>query len=214
MQRAKPQDFNVTDLREHWERAYKTKAETAVSWYQPFPAKSLELIGSAAPDVAASVIDIGSGASTLPDSLLKAGYSDITVLDVSAAALARSQERLGTDSERVKWLVTDITKWSPSRTWDVWHDRAVFHFLTVPSAQDSYIAALQAGTHTGSTAIISTFALDGPERCSGLPVQRYSVQSLAERIGPPFKLTEHQAERHLTPSGTTQSFIYTVLRRV
>ncbi len=204
----------MTNLQDHWDRAYATKAETAVSWYQPLLAKSLELIRSAAPNMQASIIDIGGGASTLPDSLLQAGYRDITVADISEAALMRSQERLGAQSGLVNWLVADITKWSPLRTWDVWHDRAVFHFLTDAATQDSYVAALQAGTHTGSTAIISTFALDGPERCSGLPVQRYSVQSLAERIGPTFKLIDHQAESHLTPSATVQSFVYAVLKRV
>lgn len=204
----------MTDLQDHWDRAYTTKAATAVSWYQPLPAKSLELIRRAAPDTAASIIDIGGGASTLPDNLLRAGYGDITVVDISEAALKRSQERLGADSGRVTWLVADITTWTPPRTWDVWHDRAVFHFLTDAATQDSYIAALLAGTHSGSTAIISTFALDGPERCSGLPVQRYSAPSLAERIGAKFKLIDQQAERHTTPGGGVQSFIYAVFKRI
>ncbi|MDX2141991.1 MAG: class I SAM-dependent methyltransferase [Rhodospirillaceae bacterium] len=202
----------MTELREHWERAYKTKAETAVSWFQPRLVKSLQLIRDAAPDIRASVIDIGGGASTLPDSLLKAGYADVTVLDISEASLARSQERLGAEAVRVNWLVADITTWSPSRTWDVWHDRAVFHFLTDVKAQDHYIAALRQGTLPGSTAIMSTFALDGPERCSGLPVQRYSPTALAERIGAPFVLMGQHAEHHVTPSGTIQSFIYVVLK--
>jgi 2-polyprenyl-3-methyl-5-hydroxy-6-metoxy-1,4-benzoquinol methylase len=203
----------VTERQEHWERAYKTKAETAVSWFQPLLAISLRLIRDAAPDTRASVIDIGGGASTLPDSLLQAGYSDVTVLDISEAALARSRERLGADAARVNWLVADIVTWSPPRTWDVWHDRAVFHFLTDAAQQDRYIAALRQGTHAGATAIISTFALDGPERCSGLPVQRYSATALAARIGAPYVLTDQYTERHTTPGGLAQSFIYAVLKR-
>jgi hypothetical protein len=185
-----------------------------MSWYQPQLAKSLQLIRQAAPDTRASVIDIGGGASTLPDSLLLAGYGDITVLDIADAALKQSQERLAAAPGRVSWLVADITHWMPPRTWDVWHDRAVFHFLTAAAAQDSYIAALRQGTHAGSTAILATFALDGPERCSGLAVQRYSATTLAERIGRPFALVDHAAERHITPGGSVQNFTYAVLRRV
>lgn len=203
----------MTDFKTHWDQAYTTKTPTGVSWYQPHLAKSLELIRRAAPNDTASIIDIGGGASTLPDSLLQAGYADVTILDISAAALARSQERMGHDSNRIKWLVADMTCWAPDRGWDVWHDRAVFHFLTEKPAQDQYIAALQAGTHVGSTVIISTFALDGPVQCSGLPVQRYSSEILAARIGAPFRLVDQEAERHTTPGGSNQNFSYTVLRR-
>lgn len=204
----------MADLKTHWDHAYTTKLETGVSWYQPLLAMSLKFIQKAAPDNTASVIDIGGGASTLPGSLLQAGYTDVTVLDISQAALARSQERMGKDSSCVKWLIADITAWTPQRTWDVWHDRAVFHFLTETVTQDRYLATLRAATDVGSTAIISTFALDGPERCSGLPVRRYSPESLATRIGSPFKLIDQQAERHTTPGGAIQSFSYAVLRRM
>lgn len=203
----------MPDLQDHWERAYKTKAETAVSWFQPLMARSLQLIRDTTPDMRASVIDIGGGASTLPDNLLKAGYGDITVLDISEAALARSQERLGTDATHVNWLIADITSWSPTRTWDVWHDRAVFHFLTDATQQDRYITALRQGTHSGSTVIMSTFALDGPERCSGLPVQRYNPTNLTECLGAPFVLMDQCTERHTTPGGAVQNFIYVVLKR-
>lgn len=203
----------MTDLQTHWDQAYTSKLETGVSWYQPLLAKPLEFIRKAAPDNTASVLDIGGGASTLPSSLLDAGYTDVTVLDISQAALARSQERMGKDSNRVQWLIADITAWTPHRTWDVWHDRAVFHFLTETATQDRYIAALRAGTEVGSTLVISTFALDGPERCSGLPVQRYTPESLAGRIGDPFNLVDQHAERHTTPGGSIQGFSYAVLRR-
>lgn len=202
------------ELQQHWERAYNSKSASSVSWYQPVLEKSVKLILGATPNASASVIDLGGGASTLPDSLLKANYTDITVIDISQAALDRSQARLGEDAARVNWLVADITSWSPSRTWDVWHDRAVFHFLTEEQAQDRYIAALRQGTHSGSTVIISTFALDGPERCSGLSVLRYSPVTLAARIGAPFVLVAEDAERHLTPGGGVQSFMYAVLKRL
>jgi hypothetical protein len=203
----------MNETREHWEKVYTTRAETAVSWYQPVLAKSLELIREAAPDASSSIIDIGGGASTLPDSLLDAGYRDISVLDVSQAALIHSKARLGQRAADLKWIAADITKWSPERTWDVWHDRAVFHFLNEQAAQDRYIAALRGATTKGSKAVISTFALDGPERCSGLPVQRYSAKTLAQRVGTPFELIGEHSERHLTPGGAVQSFMFAVLIR-
>ncbi len=203
----------MADFKAHWDETYTAKAETGVSWYQPLLGKSLDLVRRAAPEHTASVIDIGGGASTLPDSLLQAGYIDVTILDISQAALARSQARMGKTANHVTWLIADITTWTPDRTWDVWHDRAVFHFLTEESTQDRYIAALRAATHVGSTVIISTFAPDGPERCSGLPVHRYSSERLAARIGDPFTLVDQQGERHTTPSGSIQSFCYTILRR-
>ena len=199
--------------REHWDQVYSTKPETEVSWYQPRPERSLALIRSAAPDRNASLIDVGGGASHLVDELLSQGYSDVTVLDVSQAALNRSQERLGLMADKVVWIAVDITQWTPPRTWEVWHDRAVFHFLTETKDQDAYIAALRAGTKRGSLAVISTFALDGPERCSGLPVQRYSPATLAARIDGEFEMIIEASEPHKTPSGSTQNFAYAVLKR-
>ena len=202
----------MSDLQDHWNRAYATKAETAVSWYQPHLAISSELIRTTAAKDAA-LIDIGGGASTLAEDMLRAGHRDVSVLDISANALKRTQDRLGEAARAITWIVADITMWSPPRTWDVWHDRAVFHFLTEHAAQDAYITALRAGTQPGSTAVIATFALDGPERCSGLPVQRYGACELAARIGPPFTLIDQRTEKHTTPAGTIQSFCYAVLRR-
>jgi 2-polyprenyl-3-methyl-5-hydroxy-6-metoxy-1,4-benzoquinol methylase len=202
----------MTDDQTHWNDTYSSKGDN-VSWYQPPSSRSLELIRSAAPMHNASIIDIGAGASRLADSLLTAGYTDVTLLDISEIALGRTRDRLGEAASKVRWIVADISQWKPSRTWDVWHDRAVFHFLIDHAAQDSYIAALKQATRPGSTAILSTFALTGPEKCSGLPVQRYSAETLSARMGSDFELVTQEAEQHHTPFGTTQDFIYAGFRR-
>lgn len=200
----------MTDRREHWDQTYTVKSDTVVSWYQDLPQRSLALIRAAK---LGSVIDVGGGAARLVDRLLAEGYADLTVLDISDVALSRSKERLGAQADKVSWIVTDITRWRPERQWDVWHDRAVFHFLTDPAAQDAYIAALKAGTGRGAHVVISTFALTGPEKCSGLPVQRYSAETLAARLGDDFRLYAQEAETHATPFGTTQDFIYAAFTR-
>ncbi|MDP3238946.1 MAG: class I SAM-dependent methyltransferase [Reyranella sp.] len=203
----------MSGTRSHWEKVYTTKAETAVSWYQPHSLRSLELISAAAPDPAAAIVDIGGGASRLVDDLLARGYTDLTVLDVSEAALAKSRLRLGSDAGKVAWVVADITAWHPPHPYDVWHDRAVFHFLTAPETQVAYLAALRAGSAAGSTVIMATFALDGPDSCSGLPVQRYSPETLAARLGPAFSLIQRAEETHETPWGSQQKFSYVAFRR-
>ena len=203
----------MNEFHDHWQGVYGKKAETSVSWYQATPARALASVREIAPSLEASIIDIGGGASTLVDGLLEVGYTDITVLDIAAAALEKSKARLGARAAHINWMAADITSWSPSRTWDVWHDRAVFHFLTTPENQTRYLNALECGTKAGSHVIMSTFALDGPERCSGLPVQRYSAQTLAQKVGPRFKLMEESQEQHLTPWGATQSFTFAVYVR-
>ncbi|MCW5701627.1 MAG: class I SAM-dependent methyltransferase [Bradyrhizobium sp.] len=200
--------------RTHWDTVYKTKAETAVSWYQPHATRSLHLIKSSAPDQAASVIDVGGGTSTLIDGLLACGFADVTVLDIAQSALDLAKSRVGRNAGKVSWIVADVTRWTPVRTWAIWHDRAVFHFLTERSQQDEYLVALKVATEPGATAIISTFALDGPETCSGLPVQRYSPAVLASRFGDAFVLTAQGHENHLTPRGSKQRFCYAVLKRM
>lgn len=201
------------DARDHWDKVYTAKTATAVSWYQPRSLHSLELIGGASPDHAASVIDVGGGASKLVDDLMAEGFADLSVLDISETALTLSKSRLSKKAENIEWIVADITKWKPARHWGVWHDRAVFHFLTKPEQQDAYIAALSAATTQGSTAIIATFAPDGPEKCSGLPVQRYNPESLATRIGSQFTLVARSYEVHKTPRQSEQRFVYAVLKR-
>jgi len=202
----------MTDNRAHWNDAYNSKGDD-VSWYQPTGGHSFEMITSAAPMRDASIIDIGSGASRLADDLLAAGYSDLTLLDISEVALKRTKDRLSGVADKVQWIVADISQWGPNRTWNVWHDRAVFHFLTSRAAQDSYITALKQATTPGSAIILSTFSPTGPEKCSGLPVQRYSADTLADRLGSDFQLYTTSTEQHRTPFGTTQDFIYAGFRR-
>jgi len=204
----------MSERTEHWDRVYSTKTETEVSWYQPRPERSLALIRSLAPDLATSVVDIGCGTSTLIEELWLAGYRDLTGLDASASAITWQGARLVTAGASVKLIVADLVDWQPDRSWGVWHDRAVFHFLTERSTQDAYIRALSKALLPASIAIIATFALDGPVRCSGLPVQRYSASTLAERLGSGFRLVSDVAERHITPSGAAQSFSYAALQRL
>jgi SAM-dependent methyltransferase len=205
----------VTDSRRHWEDVYGSKADDAVSWFQPRPELSLKLIHEAtAGDRSASIIDIGVGTSCLVDALLADGYRNLSALDISETAIGRHRRRLGPAGDRVEWIVADIAGWRPERQWDVWHDRAVFHFLTETEDQDDYIGALSRAIRAGGTAIIATFALDGPQTCSGLPVQRYSGATLAARLGPGLRLLSETPEEHVTPRGTVQKFMYAVYRRM
>jgi SAM-dependent methyltransferase len=198
---------------DHWHDVYTRKKENEVSWFQPRPALSIELIEAAGVEVRSAIIDIGGGASRLVDELLARDYRDLTVLDVSEAALSVVRQRLGDRARDVRWIVSDDTQWKPDRKYDVWHDRAAFHFLTRREDQDAYIRALNAATETGAIAIISGFAPDGPEKCSGLPVVRYDAQSLSRRIGEGFELLAEKREAHSTPGGAVQNFYYAVLRK-
>lgn len=204
----------INQPREHWQRVYSGRPATEASWYQPEAVRSLAYIEAACPDRRASIIDVGGGASTLVDGLLDKGYADITVLDIANAGLAVARKRLGAAASEVAWLVADVTKWVPPRRWHVWHDRAVFHFLVDQTQQDAYVAALTAATAPGSIVIMATFALDGPKRCSGLPVQRYSAPMLADRLGAHYRLTKEAQERHRAPSSAEQNFCWSVLQRV
>jgi 2-polyprenyl-3-methyl-5-hydroxy-6-metoxy-1,4-benzoquinol methylase len=205
----------MTDGRRHWDDVYGAKTDDELSWFQARPEVSLRLIRDmTASDRKAPIIDIGAGTSCLVDSLLAVGYRDLTALDISKTAIERHRGRLGAAGNGVDWIVADVTRWRPSRRWDVWHDRAVLHFLTNAADQDAYIAALSSALRPGGTAIIATFALDGPEKCSGLPVQRYSGATLAARLGPGFRLVSETPEEHVTPRGAVQAFMYACLRRV
>ena len=194
--------------RQHWDNVYTSKAPNQLSWYQPVPATSLSLILAANLNPAAKIIDIGGGVSTLADNLLAQGYRSITVLDLASVALDQSKQRLGPAAKQINWLVADITTWQPHARYDLWHDRAVFHFLTDPGDRRAYFTALKNALQPGATVILATFALDGPERCSGLSVQRYSPETLAEELGSEFTLLETAPEDHHTPSGTIQRFVY------
>jgi SAM-dependent methyltransferase len=198
--------------RSHWENVYTSKGENEVSWFQEAPAPSLELIELAGATRNSAIIDIGGGAARLVDSLVAQGFEDVTVLDVSAAALASARSRLGDKADRVTWIATDVTAWEPSRTYDVWHDRAAFHFLTEAKDQAGYIARLRRALRPGGHAIIGTFALDGPERCSGLVVSRYDASRLAATLGPGFELVDTRRHEHTTPWGATQKFQFSTFR--
>ncbi|CAG0961025.1 hypothetical protein MTYP_00729 [Methylophilaceae bacterium] len=198
----------------HWEQVYSTKPPTAVSWFQEHAQHSLNLIRDTGVPLSASIIDAGGGASTLVDDLLANGYSNITVLDLSAAALAATKVRLGAIGKAVRWLESDITNASlPTDAYDVWHDRAVFHFLTSPEERQAYVRAVLRSVKPGGHVIVATFADDGPTQCSGLPVICYSAGGLHAEFGAPFTLLRHEKEEHLTPFGTVQQFVYCYCRK-
>lgn len=203
-----------TTRKDHWDSVYAERAEDRVSWFQTDPQPSLGLIESYATIPDTGIIDIGAGASRLADALLAAGHTDITLLDISNHALLLTSERLGAKTSTVTLIAADVTLWSPPRHWDVWHDRAVFHFLTEEADQNAYLAALHGATRVGATVIMGTFALDGPDNCSGLPVQRYSPQTLATRLGTDFALLESVAPVHLTPLLAEQKYSFSVFRRL
>jgi len=200
--------------RAHWDNAYASKGEAGVSWFEDVPAISLELLRQAGAGPASSVIDIGGGASRLVDALLREGIGRITVLDISPAALDAAKARLGASAGDIEWIAADVTEWKPEHRYDIWHDRAAFHFLIEADARAAYVERLRAALKPGGHAIIATFALDGPERCSGLPVMRYDPAGLAEILGPSFELVDQRRYTHTTPWGSPQSFQFSLLRRV
>lgn len=204
------------DRTTHWDNRYSGSDPEALSWFEASPTLSLQLIQQAS-GPKAGVIDIGSGASLLPDALLDAGYRDITVLDLSAEALARSRARLGERAAAVDWQVVDVTHWQPARRYNLWHDRAVFHFLTDAGDRAAYVRALGSALAPGGTAILMSFADDGPEKCSGLPVRRYAPEDLVaeiERLLPgQFDVKETGRFAHKTPGGAEQRFQYTVFQK-
>lgn len=197
------------DTKTHWDTVYRTKAPDAVSWYRPHLERSLALIKRATPDLSASIIDIGGGESTLVDDLLTGGYRAITVLDISPAAIEVAKKRLGGLAQHVTWLAADITETNlPKEQYDVWHDRAVFHFLTRPEQRDAYVRQVRHSMKPGGHVIVATFGPEGPTKCSGLDVVRYDADALHGEFGPRFRLVEHATELHQTPFGTTQQFLY------
>ena len=197
----------------HWDEVYRTRDHAKVSWYQPSAEPSLSILRKLGGD-ARTFIDVGGGASSLVDALLESDCLEVTVVDIAASALQAARGRLGERSERARWEIADITRWAPSQAYDVWHDRAVFHFLTSPEARAGYKRALRAGTRPESLVIIATFALAGPDKCSGLPVQRYSAETLSAELGSRFRLLESWEEEHITPSGNRQTFTWCAFRRV
>jgi len=203
----------MEDRRRHWERLYEDRDPDSVSWYQQNPARSLILIEETSLPADAPIIDIGGGASRLVDRLLDLGYSRVTVLDFARAALHHAQERLGVRSRDVRWLDADVLEHQFEHSYALWHDRAVFHFLTDPAERDRYLAQLEAAVELNGHVILATFGLDGPESCSGLPVQRHSAESLTDFLGKDFEVVGFQEEAHHTPSGSVQHFLYGRFRR-
>jgi SAM-dependent methyltransferase len=212
-------DFNTeqtmkTERQEHWERVWGGRAVDAVSWFQPRAERSMELIAATDVELSVPIIDVGAGASIFVDELLAAGYGNLTVLDISGAALDAARKRLGPEAAgSVTWIEADVTRAGlPEGGYDLWHDRAVFHFLTAPEDRASYLEAMQRALRPGGWVVMATFADDGPERCSGLPVVRYCPESLAAELGSGFTLVRHIRDEHTTPSGACQRFIWCLFR--
>lgn len=203
----------MTTRQTHWNDVYTRRAPTEVSWFQREPTRSLELIEHASLPKTAAIVDVGAGASTLADALLARGFRDITLVDVAEHAFDATRARLGKDADALRFVVSDVTRWTPPKTYALWHDRAAFHFLIEEEDRARYRDVLSSALAPGGQAIIATFALDGPERCSGLPVRRYSAESIARELGDGFRLVESASDDHLTPSGATQRFVFARLVR-
>lgn len=199
------------DRKKHWETVYSDKQTTEVSWYQQHPERSLKMIESTGIKKSAPVIDIGGGASTLVDFLLEDGYKDISVLDISHAAIEHAKSRLGSNKDKVNWIEQDITELGTAdiqHCFDVWHDRAVFHFLTEAKDRESYIQTMLNVLKIGSHVIIAAFDDNGPKKCSGLQVMHYNPEKLSAVLGSSFQLIDSYTENHETPSGASQSFVF------
>ncbi|HMG33094.1 MAG TPA: class I SAM-dependent methyltransferase [Blastocatellia bacterium] len=201
------------DTKRHWENVYATKAPDAVSWYRRHLETSLALIERAADAREASIIDVGAGESTLVDDLFLRGYKNLTILDVSQTGIEVAKKRLGSAAEQVRWLVGDILEIDlEQHAYDLWHDRAAFHFLTTPAERSAYVRQVINAVNRGGHVIVSTFGREGPTKCSGLDVTRYDAESLHREFGEQFRLVESSKECHQTPSGTTQQFLYCYCR--
>lgn len=195
----------------HWNKVYDTKGEDGVSWYQAVPTVTLELLDTLCVGRSASIIDLGGGASVVVDHLLAREFTDVSILDVSKVALDDTRARLGPAAERVHWLHRDIFDWIPERRFDVWHDRAVFHFLIEEDEREAYLQILRSGIGPGGRVVVATFDAHGPTHCSGLPVVRYGATELARVFAPYFDLVDKRSEEHLTPAELVQPFTWVVL---
>lgn len=204
----------MTDPKQHWENVYRNKTPVEVSWFQAEPVISLEFIQNCASDSNTAIIDVGGGASRLVDCLLDRGYKNIAVLDVSAQALEHARTRLGARADQVEWFVEDITLFRPTRKFDCWHDRAVFHFLTHSTDRELYLQTMEQALVPGADVIIATFATGGPKKCSGLDVEQYDEDKIKRTLGDRYALQEVKHETHVTPGETTQAFNYFYFRKI
>ncbi len=204
--------MNSSNNKAHWEKVYETKTPDQVSWTQETPKISLDLINSFGLDKKARIIDIGGGDSNFVDFLLKQGYENITVLDISSKALEKAKERLGTSANKVKWIVTDITTFEPVETYDIWHDRAAFHFMTTPEQVSKYIDIAERSI-TGFM-ILGTFSKNGPTQCSGLDIQQYDGESLPEKFKSGFGKIQCITQNHITPFNTVQNFVFCSFKKL
>jgi ubiquinone/menaquinone biosynthesis C-methylase UbiE len=197
------------DLKNHWSHIYRTKSSDKVSWYQPHLQVSLEFIQGACVSKDDRIIDVGGGASTLVDDLIQSGFQNITILDIAGEALMLSQNRIGAKAQAVNWIEKDVLNASlPAQYYDLWHDRAVFHFLTQPEDRRKYVETVLRAMRKGGHVIIAAFSLDGPRRCSGLDVVRYSAESMLQELGDRFELVGRKSEEHRTPTSVRQNFLY------
>jgi trans-aconitate methyltransferase len=204
----------MTERHAHWDNIYQTKPANSVSWFQPSARPSLDMIRAAGIERTTPIIDVGGGASVLVDELLDAGFADVTVLDIASPALAVSQQRLGSRELAVHWIAADILAWQPERSYGLWHDRAAFHFLTEAQDRLNYRDTVERALSPGGWLILATFAEDGPERCSGLPVHRWSAEALAAEWGSGFELIQIAREEHVTPWGAAQAFTWCRFKRI
>lgn len=201
------------DRASHWETLYRTKTEDQVSWFQQTPEPSLTLLGLAGATPHAAIVDIGAGASHLVDALVSRGFDDVTVLDISQAALDADRTRLGPDASHVSWIRSDVTAWQPDRGYDIWHDRAAFHFLTDAVDQAAYATVMKRAVKAGGHAIIGTFAPEGPAKCSGLPIVRHDADSIGKLLGGSFELIDTRRHEHRTPWDSVQLFQFSTFRK-
>lgn len=198
--------------KDHWEHVYETKGPTELSWFQTVPAKSMAMIRSTGVPTEAPIIDVGAGVSSLVDVLRNSDYSNITVLDIANAAIAESRARLGDAASSVKWVSADVLEWAPMGRYYLWHDRAVFHFLVNEASAKTYLNTMRTALVPGGYFVLATFGPEGPDRCSGLEVKRYSIEMLTELLEADFELQSFDLEEHTTPTGNVQQFLYSCWR--
>lgn len=206
--------METKDRKTHWENIYEVKNPTEVSWYQPTQKLSIDLISSTGLSKNAAIIDVGGGDSFLAEALLAEGYTNVTVVDISAKAIARARERMGSRAGLIKWIVADIAAFEPPEQYDLWHDRAAFHFLTKPDEIRNYISIAAGAVMSGGSLIVGTFSENGPQKCSGLEISQYSPEQLTATFEPTFKKKSCLYHDHPTPFGTVQNFTFCMFRRI